>query len=740
MQGNKKTIKIIGSFASEYSISKVNRTFAYTLGQFQDEYDVKIWADETIADKLPGKEEYKRYPFLRDIFVRRNFHAEVGILNNFPKSFSADFGTKVIDSNIRLVYIAWEESIFPSKWVDEFNENLHGILVASEHTKRVLLMSGVCVPIINISQATQLPNSVNAKGQDDVRKNKFTFLHISSGQYRKGADVLVNAFVSEFSDKDNIKLIIKNYSNVDSQTGLAIEEAKRLKPSSKWPEIELIDKPDLTDTEMKRLYELADAVVLPSRAEGFGLPMLEALSYGKPLITTGYSGQMDFCNSKNSILLDYQLVPSKSHLNIPGAMVAEPNLQDLRIEMRSLYENHNSAKIKEMIEAGLQTARGFTWSTVAQNFTEALPVIEKFVPMKNKSITILSTLNSKCGIAEYTKDLYLPIRNSFKDFKIIANSDVIDRLVPDQQFVVRKWNEGDTDFSGVIDELGESRPDIFHIQYHSAKFPILALGKLIENSRLNGMKVFVTLHDVPEAIREISSILNYCSKVFVHSESDLARIIKMGVNNGKHIIHGMTQFDDIDKLQLRKYLKINKSPIIASHGFIHTQKGLLETIEAVKILKGEFPNILYLALNSMTPNNMSSSNVYKEMVKLTSKLGLEENVLIFPEFLTESEILHLLSLADVNVLAYSELNEGASGAIRKCLATLHPIITTQLAIFDDVKDITYRIKGNEPGLIAEAVKNLLKDRNLYTSFEEKVKTFVKVNSWLKAAEIQIEDF
>merc|ERR1740121_3191856 len=59
---------------------------------------------------------------------------------------------------------------------------------------------------------------------------------------------------------------------------------------------------------MPALYQVADAFVLPSHGEGWGLPFMEAMSSGLPTIGTGWGGQMDFMHAGNSVLLDYQLV------------------------------------------------------------------------------------------------------------------------------------------------------------------------------------------------------------------------------------------------------------------------------------------------------------------------------------------------------------------------------------------------------------------------------------------------
>lgn len=66
------------------------------------------------------------------------------------------------------------------------------------------------------------------------------------------------------------------------------------------------------------------------RSEGFGLGPLKSLLLGKPVIVTGYSGNMDFTNTKTSFLVKYRLVPippdAHPYSDVSHAIWAEPNL------------------------------------------------------------------------------------------------------------------------------------------------------------------------------------------------------------------------------------------------------------------------------------------------------------------------------------------------------------------------------------------------------------------------------
>ncbi len=68
----------------------------------------------------------------------------------------------------------------------------------------------------------------------------------------------------------------------------------------------------LTQHEMIRIYASADIFVVPSRGEGWGLPYMEAMSLGKPIIATAWSGMTEFLRPDFTFMLNYTIAPVKT--------------------------------------------------------------------------------------------------------------------------------------------------------------------------------------------------------------------------------------------------------------------------------------------------------------------------------------------------------------------------------------------------------------------------------------------
>ena len=220
-------------------------------------------------------------------------------------------------------------------------------------------------------------------------------------------------------------------------------------------------------------------------------------------------------------------------------------------------------------------------------------------------------------------------------------------------------------------------------------------------------------------------------KIVVHSQKDFEKLKQGGINNVEIFTHGVKVFSDENKEKLRQKLEINHTPIIASHGLIHEHKGLLETIEALKILKNDFPKILFLSINAVNTDNSTSSAVFNQMKEKVRENNLVDNVIFVSDFIEKQEIIKLLHIADLIVLPYSDLQEGASGAVRYSFASQRPVIITNSAIFSDLGDVGFRINDNKPATIADGVKVLLENNNLYQSELSKVRRYVEENSWEK---------
>ena len=179
----------------------------------------------------------------------------------------------------------------------------------------------------------QLPDSASDdRSQFGWKGGVFVFLYIfdlASAFDRKNPLALLRAFQKAFGKRRDVMLVLKFQNPHLDQPGAALLERVAATASN----IQLI-----CDTfPEQRVYALlrgCDCFVSPHRSEGFGLNIACAMYYGKPVIATGYSGNLEFTTSANSYLIDYELTAVSREIgyykpNYAWAEVSEGHLAAL---------------------------------------------------------------------------------------------------------------------------------------------------------------------------------------------------------------------------------------------------------------------------------------------------------------------------------------------------------------------------------------------------------------------------
>jgi glycosyltransferase involved in cell wall biosynthesis len=289
-----------------------------------------------------------------------------------------------------IINTVWETDLVPDNWFPNINR-ADAVFIPSWHNYHALRQSGVTVPIHVVPHGADVemftPEN-EALSLEEV-KDKFTFLSVFQWQHRKAPEVLIRAYWEEFGTADNTMLIVKTYwSNSPSKADerVIINHLASFKTSLGYNDKNsapmLITFSMFTDDQLKGLYRLPNVFVLPTRGEGVGLPFIESLSSGVPVIAPRWGGQSDFLNDGNSYPVDYVLESTTSKLHegvapnfsdLFNAMMkwAEPSVESLRKQMRYAYENQD--EVKEKGKAGRLDMEKMTWEVSGQ---EIINVIE----------------------------------------------------------------------------------------------------------------------------------------------------------------------------------------------------------------------------------------------------------------------------------------------------------------------------------------------------------------------------
>jgi glycosyltransferase involved in cell wall biosynthesis len=704
-------IQVQGPFETSYSLATMNRRLALGLDK-PPVQAASIYATEGPGDYQPAPEDLERHPEATRLFRRANDvpYPDIVIRQMWPP--------RVIDTpgGITCEYFGWEESRIPSPMVEDFNRYLDGVGVMSNFVRDVLRESGVNIPICVVGNGVDphdFDASIQAPELDDLRA--FSFLHVSSAFPRKGVDILLDAYFSTFDGSSDVSLILKTFPNPHNEVGELLQSLRSQHPNP--PDVRWINR-DIDEHELKGLFNLAGCYVHPARGEGFGLPIAEAMAAGVPVIAPSYSGMADLVTDETAITIPYTVEEAQSHFDIPGSVWAEPDTKQLGFEMKHLVENPGSSELSARIARARDlVAVEFSWERAVHRWESFISDLElNAAPIK---VAMVTTWNSRCGVAENSRYIVDHAADQV-DFEIFADAGV-QIIEPEAEHgVIRTWrNRWDPDLSELQDELRFSDADVLHVQFNFGFFEFQQIAQLIDRE-LSRRAVVITFHRTRDyddrgeilTLRDIQPTLARVDRLIVHQEKDARFLAEMGLSENVTVIPvGASPPPPVSPDEARRALQLGNRPVIGTFGFLLPHKGTLELVRAVDSLRPEFPDILLLALCAAYPGSDSSD--YEKVVRdEISSRGMQDNVVLVTEYLSDDAARTLLRAADAVVLPYRETGESSSAALRFILPLGRPVLVTDEPIFADSKDDLFVVDPSVPSGLEDGIRRVLMDKDL----------------------------
>ena len=396
-----------------------------------DKYDVKLvptrWGT-TPQNQIDPTSEFGQQVFPKvvtqvdrepDVFIQMSVANEFEPKGNYNIGITAGVETTVIPKEFIDGSNKMDLIIVPS----QFTKQLMETTVYQEQNKetgQVVNQFKINKPIEVVFEGVDV--DVYGKGGEitelDKLETDFNFLFVGhwlkgeTGQDRKDIGMMIKTFCTVFKFLPKEKrpgLILKTshagFSVIDRETIRTKIDAITKSFGDNIPPIYLIHG-DLDDTEMAKLYHhpKVKAMVSFTKGEGYGRPLAEFTLTGKPIIVSGWSGQLDFLPKENTVFLEGEL--TNVHESAADKFLLKEskwftvNYSDAANKLYKVFNDYQSylSKSQKLID---NTKNKFSLSAMHKLFAEVMNKSVKEAPKQvpfqmptlNKNKMQLPTLN-----------------------------------------------------------------------------------------------------------------------------------------------------------------------------------------------------------------------------------------------------------------------------------------------------------------------------------------------------------
>jgi glycosyltransferase involved in cell wall biosynthesis len=264
----------------------------------------------------------------------------------------------------------WEWGTLPREWLAPLQTDVDEAWVPTDYVKQIFTRAGVTADRVVV-----IPNGVDTDvfrpGLEPLpldTDRRVRLLFVGGTIFRKGIDVLLEAYLDAFGPQDDVCLVIKEHGAETTYRGQTMSrELERLVKASDSPPI-LYLRNDFDDTDLARLYSTCDVLVHPYRGEGFGLPILEAMACGLPTVVPRGGACLDFCTAETSLFVDAsrrEISEEEMGIETVGrAWLLEPDVRQLQQHLRAVTRQPEA--LAGLGQAARRRALEFSWDVAAQ--------------------------------------------------------------------------------------------------------------------------------------------------------------------------------------------------------------------------------------------------------------------------------------------------------------------------------------------------------------------------------------
>ena len=547
----------------------------------------------------------------------------------------------------------WESSQPPAGWVEKINR-ARAVIVPTWFVARMFKRNGVTQPIYVIPEGVdpQVYPYIERPPREGV-----TALMVSTLIERKHWREAVAAWQLAFEGDSTARLLIKSHWGHHNDV-----------PAD--PRIHFVDDNEPT-RGIADWYARAD-VLLALGSEGFGLPLVEGMATGLPVVALNAEGQSDVCDGAPDCVLPVRparYVPYDDKRFGRCGEFAVPDVEQAAAHLRWVAANRDDARV--------MGKRASQWAHTQRNIWDkgpaVLDVLERHTTpprtLRHLPTVVVPSWKTRCGVAAYTRDLT-------RELSAVRVVSSYDPACP---------------------------APVVHIQHQHSLFDQTQLLKLVQRTKRLNRSVIITEHAVLPTIEPWEQ---HADALIALSGAGAKRLQARWRNKAVyHVPHGMhTWFPP---------RKRHRGRVIGLFGFLEAHKGFWQVLDVLK----RNPD-----LSVRMYSTAKSRHLLERWQQDAAGLPIEHVTTYLPE---EQIAANLAAETDILVYWYDDLPfDAVSGAARTGLATGVPVLTSPTRMFADLQGVTYQPQDLETG-----IQTLLDDTQLREQVTAAARDYCHSNSW-----------
>lgn len=362
-------------------------------------------------------------------------------------------------------------------------------------------------------------------------------------------------------------------------------------------------------------------------------------------------------------------------------------------------------------------------------------------------IAIISTYPPrKCGIAEYTHDLRTALLAGGESYVPIFAMEINNSHADGEEVAYQIRKDQILDYIHAA-EMINANPHInaVMLQHEFGLFGGLWGDYIIHLLKLINKPVFTTFHTVLETpnneiVHIVETLAGLSQRVMTFSFKGISTLSSVYKIDPEKLIYfplGVKDSKERPRHELKKTLNISHEIVASTFGLLSPNKGIELVLHAMQDVVKDHPEFLYMIIGVTHPETFRffGEKYRQELLMLIYKLGLENNVMFVPHYLSNEALKDYIEVSDIYITPYHTKEQISSATLTLAASMGKAVLSTPYYYAEELLsgDCGILFPFRDTNMLAQKLRELIKNPNLIEALGSAAKNRTKGFAWPKIA-------